>query len=96
MDIDLLSAKPRSKPRSKPPKRNPLESVLSASMPNDMKRRVLGRAKLLDRPASALIRYAVEAQEQKAWEEVELARLSPTAALRLKAWIDSGAPLEDL
>lgn len=81
---------------SKAPKRSPLEDTLSVSLPKRLKRSVAGRAKLLDRPISQLLRFALEYHDGQSWKDIEFGVLSPGAEGRLRKWLESGEPIDSL
>lgn len=83
------------------PQRNPLETTLSASLPKRLKNSIMGRSKLLDRPMSQLLRYALEFHEARGWRDVVVdgmtfAVLSPKAEARLREWLDSEKDISEL
>lgn len=79
----------KRKPRLNPPQRSSLEAVLSANIPTKLKLSLMGRAKLLDRPISQLVRYALEYHEATDWKAVPLGVLPAHHQTRLKDWLAS-------
>jgi hypothetical protein len=60
--------------------RSDKESLLTFSLPKELKVDIRERAEQADRPVSQLIRYAIEVQEKRGWVDV------PTVAVALKEW----------
>lgn len=89
-------AKASTAPTKRVIRRNPLETTITASIPVKLKRSLAGRAKLLDRDVSPLVRYALDYQEQRGWKDIPLAVLSPGHERVLKEWLDSSQTLEEL
>lgn len=78
-----------------------METTLSASLPKRLKASIMGRAKLLDRPTSQLLRYALEYHEAHGWKDVTIegapfATLTPKTEARLREWLDKGGELDEL
>lgn len=76
------------------PVRSPLDDVLSASIPKQLKRSVQGRAAILERPMSILVRKALEYHEQREWQDVEFGILTPKQKAQLNRWLASDAAVE--
>ena len=81
------------KQRRNAPVRSSNEAVLSANIPAVLKASLQGRAQLLDRPISNLVRYAIEYQDNRKWEGISLAVLSESEQKRLERWLAEGGEL---
>jgi len=76
------------------PVRSPLDDVLSASIPKQLKRSVQGRAAILERPMSILVRKALEHHEHNDWKDVEFGILTPKQKQQLARWLASDDAVE--
>tara|TARA_R110002111_G_scaffold37791_1_gene72497 strand:+ start:380 stop:640 length:261 start_codon:yes stop_codon:yes gene_type:complete len=72
------------------PVRNPNETILSCSIPKKIKQSVFGRAELLERSASQLVKWALEEQEKTGWSSIRDASLDPDRQRQLERWLKEG------
>lgn len=83
------------------PVRSPDEDTITFNLPKRLKRSIYGRAKLVDRRVSPILRAAMEFHEKTGWKHVAVndmpvAVLTPKAEARLQEWVDSGEEIEQL
>lgn len=80
--------------RKAAPKRNPLEDTISASIPKRLKKSLMGRAQLLERPTSQILRHALEYLDSVGWTHVPIAVLPAKQEQQLKRWLDATMELD--
>jgi len=69
------------------------EAGLSANIPKPLKDYLVCHALLLDRSMAKMVRFALDYQSERDWDDIPRAQLTPEIKKRLKAWLDEGADL---